>query len=81
MKWNFVCCLLSMRQQLVTNRQHRLKKVIKQTTNELKKQLLTLKRMKAKKGMSKKKYVVYDLLRKERVQNTETKMKINNKYI
>ena len=49
MKWNFVCCLLSMRQQLVTNRQHRLKKVIKQTTNELKKQLLTLKRMKAKK--------------------------------
>ena len=72
MKWNFVCCLLSMRQQLVTNRQHRLQKVIKQTTNELKSQKsLTLKRMKAKKGMSKKKYVVYDLLRKERVQNTE----------
>ena len=59
MKWNFVCCLLSMRQQLVTNRQHRLKKVIKQTTNELKKQLLTLKRMKAKKGMSELKYVIF----------------------
>ena len=61
MKWNFVCCLLSMRLQLVTNRQNRLQKVIKQTTNELKKQLLTLKRMKAKKGMSKKKNVIYDL--------------------
>ena len=61
MKWNFVCCLLSMRLQLVTNRQNRLQKVIKQTTNELKKQLLTLKRMKAKKGMSKKKNVMYDL--------------------
>ena len=59
MKWNFVCCLLSMRQQLVTNRQHRLEKVIKQTTNELKKQLLTLKRMKAKKGMSELKYVIF----------------------
>ena len=55
MKWNFVCCLLSMRQQLVTNRQHRLKKVIKQTTNELKSQKsLTLKRMKAKKECQRK---------------------------
>ena len=71
MKWNFVCCLLSMRLQLVTNRQNRLQKVIKQTTNELKKQLLTLKRMKAKKGMSKKKMLcmIYKERREFKTQN------------
>ena len=76
------CLLSSFNEAAISNKQTtQTPKVIKQTTNELKKQLLTLKRMKAKKGMSKKKYVVYDLLRKERVQNTEPQMKITNKYL